>query len=64
MFSHVTGMSRMEYTLERDKCLRDEEVCSLAKMLEKRNQHIPVQQITDKSGWLVESFNYKIIEVK
>ena len=52
MFSHVTGMSRMEYTLERDKCLRDEEVCSLAKMLEKRNQHIPVQQITGEAWFM------------
>ena len=52
MFSHVTGMSRMEYTLDRDKCLSDEEICSLAKMLEKRNQHIPVQQITGEAWFM------------
>ena len=52
MFSHVTGMSRMEYTLDRDKCLSDEEICSLAKMLEKRNQHIPVQQITGDAWFM------------
>ena len=52
MFSHVTGMRRMEYTLDRDKCLSDEEICSLAKMLEKRNQHIPVQQITGEAWFM------------
>ena len=52
MFSHVMGMSRMEYTLDRDKCLSDEEICSLAKMLEKRNQHIPVQQITGEAWFM------------
>ena len=52
MFSHVTGMSRMEYTLDRDKCLSDEEICSLAKMLEKRNQHIPLQQITGEAWFM------------
>ena len=52
MFSHVTGMSRMEYTLDRDKCLSDEEICSLANMLEKRNQHIPVQQITGEAWFM------------
>lgn len=52
MFSHVTGMSRMEYTLDRDKCLSNEEICSLAKMLEKRNQHIPVQQITGEAWFM------------
>ena len=52
MFSHVTGMSRMDYTLDRDKCLSDEEICSLAKMLEKRNQHIPVQQITGEAWFM------------
>lgn len=52
MFSHVTGMSRMEYTLDRDKCLSDEEICSLAKMLEKRKQHIPVQQITGEAWFM------------
>ena len=52
MFSHVTGMSRMEYTLDRDKCLSDEEICSLAKMLEKRNQHIPVQKITGEAWFM------------
>ena len=52
MFSHVTGMSRMEYTLDRDKCLSDEEICSLAKMLEERNQHIPVQQITGEAWFM------------
>ena len=52
MFSHVTGMSRMEYTLDRDKCLSDEEICSLAKMLEKRNPHIPVQQITGEAWFM------------
>ena len=52
MFSHVTGMSRMEYTLDRDKCLSDEEICSLAKMLERRNQHIPVQQITGEAWFM------------
>ena len=52
MFSQVTGMSRMEYTLDRDKCLSDEEICSLAKMLEKRNQHIPVQQITGEAWFM------------
>ena len=45
-------MSRMEYTLDRDKCLSDEEICSLAKMLEKRNQHIPVQQITGEAWFM------------
>ena len=52
MFSHVTGMSRMEYTLDRDKCLSDEEICSLAKMLEERNQHIPVQQTTGEAWFM------------
>ena len=56
MFSHVTGMSRMEYTLDRDKCLSDEEICSLAKMLEKRNQHIPVQQITGEAWFMGSPF--------
>lgn len=52
MFSHVTGMSHMAYTLERDRCLSREEVCSLAKMLEKREQHIPVQQITGEAWFM------------
>ena len=52
MFSYVTGMSRMEYTLKRDRCLSAEEVCSLSKMLEKRKQHIPVQQITGEAWFM------------
>lgn len=52
IFSHVTGMSRMMYTLERDRCLSEEERGCLADMLEKRKQHIPVQQLT-KEAWFM-----------
>ena len=56
LFSHVTGMSRMDYSLDRNHCLAEEENRRLALLLDKRKQRIPVQQITGEAWFMGYSF--------
>lgn len=56
IFSHVTGMSRMDYSLDRDHPLSEDETDRLEDMLKKRLQHIPVQQILGEAWFMGYSF--------
>lgn len=56
LLSHVTGLSRIGYTLERETPLTEKEEKQLADALAKRLQHIPVQQITGEAWFFGYSF--------
>ena len=52
LFSHCTGLSRLDYSLERTVELTSEQIAWLTDSLEKRKQHIPVQQITGEAWFM------------
>lgn len=52
LLSHSTGLSRMDYSLERTVELKETELVWLTEGLEKRKRHIPVQQITGKAWFM------------
>lgn len=52
LLSHVTGMSRMDYSLNRNRILDPEESARLNEVLQKREMHIPVQQITGEAWFM------------
>lgn len=60
LFSHVTGLSRIGYTLERETTLTETEEKQLSAALEKRLQHIPVQQITGEAWFF--GYPFKVNE--
>lgn len=60
LLSHVTGLSRIGYTMEREKTLTETEEKQLSAALKKRLQHIPVQQITGEA-WLF-GYPFKVNE--
>lgn len=52
LLSHVTGMSRMDYSLNRNRMLSAGESERLDDALQKRRKHIPVQQITGEAWFM------------
>lgn len=52
LLSHVTGLSRLEYSLERTKELTEKQYAELAADLQQRQEHIPVQQITQEAWFM------------
>lgn len=52
LLSHVTGMSRMAYSLERNRELGSDETERLEEALQRRSAHIPVQQITGEAWFM------------
>ena len=52
LLSHSTGLSRMDYSLERTVELKETELVWLTEGLEKRKLHIPVQQITGEAWFM------------
>ena len=56
LFSHVTGMSRMDYSLDRNRSLDEDGVRRLEILLDKRKQRIPVQQLTGEAWFMGYSF--------
>lgn len=60
LLSHVTGLSRIGYTMEREKTLTETEEKQLSTALKKRLQHIPVQQITGEAWFF--GYPFKVNE--
>ena len=60
LLSHVTGLSRIGYTMEREKTLTETEEKQLSAALKKRLQHIPVQQITGEAWFF--GYPFKVNE--
>lgn len=52
LLSHCTGLSRLDYSLERTVELTEVQTTWLTDSLEKRKQHIPVQQITGEAWFM------------
>ena len=52
LLSHVTGLSRIDYTLERTTALTKEQEEALSEALSRRLQHIPVQQIIGEAWFM------------
>lgn len=52
LLSHVTGLSRIDYTLERTTALTKEQEDALSEALFRRLQHIPVQQIIGEAWFM------------
>lgn len=52
LLSHVTGLSKIDYTLERGTALTETEEKKLAEALEQRLLHVPVQQIIGEAWFM------------